>query len=137
MSDENDMWAGFEVISVYTRKQAIDDGTLADLSALIPDVCKEIFPAVSVCCSSAVWSDIQKAVSSEQHRNDLAGVVHDLLWMAKQPLVSAVKKGETAYPFRCIITGIARRTLHNFICELGTTDDGTSPAITIYYPGEG
>lgn len=136
MSEEN-MWEGFEVISVYTRKQAIDDGVLADLSVLVPDVCGEIFPQVSVACSEAVWRDIQKAVASERHCNDLKGVTHDLLWMARQPLANAVKRGETAFPFKCIITGIARRTLHNFVCDMGVTDDGEKPAITIYYPGEG
>lgn len=136
MSDKNDMWAGFEVISRYTRNQAISDGVLADLSAICPDVCKEIYPGISVACTEAVWRDVQKAVASEKHCNDLPGVIHDLLWMSKQLLESAVKRGDTEYIFRCIITGIAFRTLHNFKCCLGVADDEKTPAITIMYPTE-
>lgn len=136
MSDTNDFWAGFEVVSVYTRDDAISDGVLADLSALVPDVCREIYPGVSVACTETVWRDIEKAVASKKHCNDIKGVVHDLLWMSKQSLESAVKRGETEYQFRCIITGIAFRTMHTFKCCLGVCDDGETPAITIMYPQE-
>lgn len=136
MSDKDNVWGGFEVIYQYTRQQGIEDGVLADLSALVPDVCREIYPDVSVACTSAVWKDIEKAVDNKKCCNDLAGVVHDLLWMSKLELKSAVVQGKMAFPFRCTITGIGFRTLHNFVCALGVADDGTTPAITILYPGE-
>lgn len=136
MSEENDMWEGFEVISQYTMKQGIEDGVLADLTNLVPDVCRKIYPGITVVCTSAVWSDNQKAVASVKHHNDLKGVIHDILWMSKLLLESAVKRGDTEYLFRCIVTGIARRTMHTFMCVLGVCDDGETPAITIMWPEE-
>jgi hypothetical protein len=76
-------WDDAEVISVYTRKQAIEDGVLVDLSAVAPDVCSQHFK-YPVACTAAVWSIIDKAVQNKKHHNDLNGVVHDILWMSRK-----------------------------------------------------
>jgi hypothetical protein len=72
-------WDGYEVIHVYTREQAIEDGTLVDLTPWA----KETGFKVPVACTSAVW-DLIEANEAERERafQDTRGRAHDVLWMA-------------------------------------------------------
>jgi hypothetical protein len=74
----NDFWKDAELISSYSREQAVADGVLVDLLALTsPGVCKR-----PTYCTSSVWEIVDKAVKNPRWLNDLNGVIHDLNWMA-------------------------------------------------------
>ena len=49
-----------DVISSYSRKQAIEDGVLVDLSAMAPGLCLEHYKH-PIACTSSVFAIVQKA----------------------------------------------------------------------------
>ena len=114
-----------EVIDTYTRAEAIDDGTLIDVSKHAAGYFK--FP---VAVTQNVWSTIQQAVNNKKHCNDLEGVLHDVFYMAQ--LASKTSEGDMI-KFTVIITGAGRKKYHNLwaICGPG---DNAEPVITIMYP---
>lgn len=116
-----------EVISVYTREQAIEDGTLVDLSAVAPEVCRQHFK-YPVACTAAVWAIIDKAVKNPKWHNDLNGVVHDILWMSKANKTR--RYDATTHLFKVIIKGAGRQSVFEFkiICGPG---DQAEPVLTI------
>lgn len=131
---QENIFEGFEVIHTYTRKQAIKDGVLVDLSANFPEVCRIYrFP---VACTSSVWALIEEAVSNKRHGNDfndLKGVVWDILYMSQRGVIR--RPDESTVYFQVIITGTGRRKLHTLKAVCGPGDDG-EPVITIMFPEE-
>lgn len=121
-----------EVISSYSRRQAIEDGVLADLSALAPEVCAQHFRH-PVACSAGVWALIEKAIGSRTACNDLNGVVHDILWMSKA-MGRRVAGDEQTRVFPVIITG-GRKRNHTLKIHCGPGDN-SEPVLTVMLLGE-
>lgn len=48
-------WDGVEVISHYSRSQAIDDGVLADVDELFPGLAREQGVIIPVACTTELW----------------------------------------------------------------------------------
>jgi len=120
-----------DVVFAYTRKQAIEDGVLVDLNAVAGDVCRQHFK-VPIACTAAVWALIDKAVKSPKHCNDVAGVVHDILFMSKTGL--ARKVDDSTRIFTVIITGGRKRNHQlKLVCGPG---DNAEPVVTIMLPEE-
>ena len=123
-----------EVISSYTRAQAIDDGVLVDLSALCPsDTRLYKWP---VACTAAVWSLIEKACHKtetdeyvEVPLNEVGPWVWDLCWMSIKAKTSVISPSEHLF-----ICTIGRRA-HTFKAVCGPGDNG-EPVITIMLPDE-
>lgn len=128
--DSDDSLFG-DVISRYTRAQAIADGQLVDLSALVGDVCRSHYKH-PIACTAGVWIIIDKAIKNRRHCNDLGGVVHDMLWMSRK--VSHQINASTR-SFRVIITGAGRSKYHDFVISCGPGDNA-EPVMTIMLPGE-
>ena len=126
------MFSEAEVIYSYTRKQAIDDGVLIDLSALAPDVCRQHYKG-SVACTTGVWEIVERAIANKHWRNDLNGVVHDILWMSRHGKVADLDASTIL--FRVIIKGAGRRSLYAFKVVCGPGDAG-EPVITVMLPDE-
>lgn len=126
------IFADCEVISRYTRADAIQDGTLVDLSANFPDISGQLYK-YPVACTAAVWAIVETAVANKEHCNDFAGVVWDILWMSQRGVVR--KFDDSSHIFRVIITGAGRQKYHDFkiICHGG---DEAEPVLTIMLPGE-
>ena len=121
-----------EVISSYTRAQAIKDGVLVDLSAKVPALCREHYKW-PIACTAAVWSIIESAVSNKRHCNDLEGVIHDILWMSRK--CAWYFPDDTTANFRVTITGAGRQRLFTFkmVCGPGDTSE---PVLTLMLEGE-
>jgi len=67
-----------KIISSYSRKQAIEDGVLIDLSQWA----KETGFVMPVACTSAVWGQyIEPPAELKGLGQDVRGRCHDLLWM--------------------------------------------------------
>ena len=126
----NELFTNDDLISVYTRAQALDDGFLVDLNQWIP--VNESGYKYPVACTSAVFAIIEKAVDNKHHCNDYKGVIWDILWMSK---VMPVRRWETGQLFRVKITGAARQSLFTFKIECSGGDDG-EPIMTIMLPDE-
>ena len=66
-----------DVIYSYTRKQAIDDGVLVDLSR---EPVIKTFWNHPFACTDSVWAVIEAGVSAGL---DLDGILHDVCWLAR------------------------------------------------------
>ncbi len=76
---EGGFWDGAEVISVYTRAQAIEDGVLADVTG----VAREAGFTVPVALTAAVWALVEPTERErEEYLQDVQGRLWDVLWMA-------------------------------------------------------
>jgi len=85
-----------EAISTYTRKQAIEDGVLVDIS----EMAAEAGFNCPVAITRAAWADCvewTEADSNRQTTQDESGRLWDVLWMAKL----AARRGgsKTTYQF--------------------------------------
>jgi hypothetical protein len=112
-----------EVIHSYTRKQAITDGVLVDLSQF--EVVRQHWKH-HVACTDTVWSLIETAVN--EHAKDHIGILHDLSMCAKANM--GHQSGDTIR-FSCIV---GRSTYHfKFHCGPGDTAE---PVLTLMLPHE-
>ena len=126
-----------EIISSYSRADAIADGVLID--AMIGD-----FESVSrqhykypVAMTSAVYAIIDQAVKAQKYCNDYAGVWHDILHMAKQGRDIA---GGTGKEFEVYIQRFNAESFHaqnretfHILCGPG---DNAEPVLTVMLPNE-
>jgi hypothetical protein len=119
-----------DVISTYTRRQAIEDGVLVDLDQdTMGEVCRSHYK-YPIAATIEVFEIMNKAVQNKKHLNDFAGVLHDMLWMSK---VYKRQISETTVIFRVKIKGAGRRSVYDFKLVVGPGDDG-EPVITIMNP---
>jgi len=126
----------FEVISSYSRAQAIEDGVLVDVS----EVAREggfKWPCV---ITTGVHALIEKAVGSPKHCNDYQGVLWDILTMARHACLYEDKAIENPgrtrqLPFKVIINGCGRRRYQDMKIACGPGDT-VEPVLTIMLPGE-
>lgn len=148
-----DFWTDAPIISRYTRRQAIEDGVLVQLSGpgyagddWVPATCQEAgfrFPlamttAAFVDCVSPIDGDGMKLAPCQ----DIKGRLWDVLWMLKQAIrthrgptnlirfslrrVPNIPTGSRCHP---------RPQLVNLKAVCGPDDDG-EPCITIMLPEE-
>jgi hypothetical protein len=126
------MFNDAELISVYTRAQAIEDGVLVDLMQdTMAEVARQHYKH-PIACTAAVWDIMQKAVENERYGNDYAGVLHDMLWMSR---VYKRQIAENIVIFRVKITGAGSRSVYDFKLIVSPGDDA-APVITIMLPEE-
>jgi len=114
-----------EVIYTYSRKQAIDDGVLVDLSSLFPKDTR--IYRCPVACTSSVWGFIEKACKGNE--GEPGAWVWDLCWMSVKAKCKVFSPSE--HLFRCII---GRKT-HTLKARCGPGDD-MEPAVTIMLQNE-
>ena len=107
-----------EVIYSFTRKQAIADGVLVDLSQF--EVVRQHWKH-HVACTDTVWSIIETAVN--EHAKDHTGILHDLSMCAKAHM------GHTSSDtirFSCIVGP----NTYNFKFHCGP-GDAAEPVLTL------
>ena len=118
-----------DVISMYTRSQAIEDGEQVKLEGEQAAMARQLYK-YPVYLTNSVWTLVEKAVANKKHHNDLNGVLWDILWMSTRYRPD----GDTTW-FRVTITGTGRKRLFTMIAKVGPTDyNDPSPAITIMLP---
>lgn len=120
------------VIYSYTRKQAIEDGVLVDLTPWA----KESGFCISVVCTSAVWHgwivppDKAKATGQSER-----GRAHDLLFMLLTAIRRSPKSTDLLY-FKVLFQQSPGRTeTVRFKAVCGPGDQG-EPVVTIMEPNE-
>lgn len=112
------------IISRYTRAQAIADGYLVDLSKLYPNDTR-IFRC-NVACTATVWKKLKN--QDDNHGNP---AVWDLCWMSVHRKVKELSKYE--HLFECSIPFEAEPDI--FKAHIGGGDYGEA-VITIMMPQE-
>ncbi len=114
-----------EVVYSYTRKQAIEDGVLVDLSGIETIKAHWKYPFA---CSAMVWEIVESALQKDGQ--DLNGICHDISWMA----LIAVRTGRQdagQIHFKVIIAG----TKHALKLHIGPGDT-PAPVLTLMLPNE-
>ena len=120
-----------EVIYAYTRKQAIIDGYQVLLADDHAELAREVGWKYPVYLTSGVWDLVEQAVASIKDGNDLAGVLWDILMMAR----FGKEITEDTRKFQVMISKFGRKHRHLFYVQVGPTDiDDPAPAITVMMP---
>jgi hypothetical protein len=114
-----------EAIFSYSRKQAIADGVLVDLSQFVE--IKQLWKH-HMACTDTVWAIIEDAVRDAG--NDLAGILWDISHMAMA--AARVRGADVDIIFFKVIIG---RTTHQLKLHVGPGDDG-EPVLTLMLPRE-
>lgn len=129
---KNNEWNEFfgEVISSYSRKQALEDGVLVDLNQFIP--VGESGYKYPVACTITVWEIIERAVNNPKFGNDYEGIVWDILQMSRN---CPTKRWTTGCIFQVVIIGAGPKKIFSFKIECGPGDRG-EPVLTVMLPEE-
>ncbi len=120
----------FDVIYTYTRKQAIEDGVLVDVST----TAREAGINFPVALTSAVWD--MYVVPSEKLADSgqsIAGRLWDLLWMFR---LKAMRSNKSLLYFSCLFLDVNEKLDEVKFKALCGPGDNAEPVITIMLPGE-
>ena len=125
----NDFWG--EPIYSYSRKQAIADGVLVDVSIMAAEAGIKYPTAVT----SRVWDEL--VVPDEDSRKEgqsEPGRMWDILWMLRMTIQTGEPGNEVRFPVIFVAAGNRRTTVTlKSICG---PDDDLSPCITILFEDE-
>lgn len=143
------LFDGAEVISVYTRAQAIADGVLVDVS----DAARQLGIRFPVAMTEAAWMRYVAVGDGDGADQSESGRLHDVLYMFRHAMVRCegsemtfslyvAKNGASntllaneAAPERGSGFRLARHRLVTLAAVCGPGDDA-EPVITIMMPGE-
>lgn len=114
-----------EVVFSYTRKQAIADGVLVDLSQAEAAQRHWKYP---LACTDAVWAIFKDAM--ERQGCDMDGIIHDLSFIAKLKYQTFRDRADRMV-FKASIAGRS----HTFKFHIGSGDKG-EPVLTLMLPHE-
>jgi hypothetical protein len=136
MTPEN-FWADAEVISTYSRAQAIEDGVLVDLCQA-GDFAKSVKEAgfkFPIACTTEVFAEcIGLTKAAEKAGNDINGRLWDVLWMLKCAIRRAKNTDRIEFVVR-IVRDRVRPTPTELVAVCGPGDNA-EPVITIMFPGQ-
>ena len=123
---------GAPIIYSYSRKQAIEDGVLVDLSPWA----KETGFSIPVACTAAVWSQyVEPSESSKASGQSERGRANDLLWM----LYLAIKKQPGAADllmYEVIFMNAAGKQETVSLKAICGPGDDAKPVLTVMLPHE-
>lgn len=126
----NSFFKNSDNVYIYTRKQAIEDGILVDVT----ETAKEAGINIPVALSCAVW-DLY-VVPSEKLENSgqsATGRLWDLLWMFR---CQALRCNSTLVYFSCLFLNENDRLDEVKFKALCSPGDNHEPVVTIMLPGE-
>ena len=137
MEPQKDFWTDAEVISTYTRRQAIEDGVLVDLmqEELIDLVADAGFKFPVAMTAEAFGDYVALTPAAKRACNDIKGRLWDVLYMLAAEIRKAQRRGNTdttIFKFYCV-TERVRPTLCTLKAVCGPGDTG-EPVITIMHP---
>ena len=113
-----------EVITSYSREQALEDGVLVDGNQEeLTEVSRQHF-RYPIAMTYAVFAIMEKTVTAPRSTCDFQGVWHDVCWMARSPLARIVD------PTTRLFTVKIGRKNHHMKVVCGPNDDG-SPCLTV------
>ncbi len=123
------------VLFAYTRRQAIEDGMLVDVT----ETAREAGFRIPVAVSRSVWERLVALPEGYRGFQDERGRLWDVLWMARH---YALRAADSDRVRMCVPVRDIRKDLrdsnrpprrHFPVMAIGAGDDG-SPAITVMFP---
>lgn len=128
------MFTDADLIHVYTRREALDDGVLMDAGA----TAREAGFKVPVALTAQVWATCVSWSPDERTPQDEDGRLWDVVWMAALAARAAARRGDNgrvAFEVRVVPRGGRRPKLTRLSLMLGPGDRGECVA-TILAPDE-
>ncbi|MFK0004992.1 DUF6573 family protein [Paenarthrobacter sp. NPDC090522] len=134
----NDFWADAEVISAYSRAQAIGDGVLKDVTELA----REAGFTYPVALTAGAWAEAVTWNPAQGEGQDETGRLWDVVWMGS----AAIRRNRGRHaaatnrlPFHLYripnVPDATEATELELVMEIGGGDEG-EPVITIMLPTE-
>jgi hypothetical protein len=119
-----------DIIDVYTRSQAIEDGVLVDVS----ETAREAGIKFPVAVTRAVWDDIVEPDEiATSHGESSSGRLWDVLWMLRVAIKQGMDGDTVRYYMLATKEGRKRKVELKAVCGPGDTME---PVITIMLPDE-
>jgi type I site-specific restriction-modification system R (restriction) subunit len=115
-----------EVISTYTRKEAIEDGFLFEVRE---NILKEAGIKFNTCISAGINAIIEDAIKKSEGMNDFEGIIWDILTMLKY----GIKRSTDPERVNFIVKIWKSNITMYAVCGGG---DKGEPVITIMLPNE-
>jgi uncharacterized protein DUF6573 len=124
-------WEGVEVISAYTRAQALEDGVLVDITAWA----REAGFTFPIAVTSGVWEVLKPSPELEADGEDVVGRGWDMLTILRESIRGAARTDEVHFaPMFTMMPGRKVEPVEMWAkCSPG--DDG-EPVITVLLKGE-
>jgi len=130
-------------ISIYTRKDALEDGVLVELD---PELCKEVGFHCPFDATRSVWTIIEPNEQEQGDGQDLTGRMWDVLNLARftlKRIVDREKTWDVTVQFPCAFwmkrpeyrAGRRGQVTIQLKAVLGADFDG-SPCVTVMLPNE-
>jgi hypothetical protein len=131
------MFEAAEIISTYTRAEAIEDGVLVDMmQGELGEAVREAGFRFPIAMTEAAFSKcVALTPAAERAGNDINGRWWDVLWMLRQAIVRQGPGGWTLrFEVRCVVESV-RPSRVQLKSVMGPGDQG-EPVITIMLPEE-
>lgn len=124
-----------EIISSYTRKEALDDGYQICLSTEYPKLCSQFY-SIPIYITKTVWDRIVDL--DAQKKQKIRDSLFDLLYMSiNSPEFKRLTRSLVEFKFFLPFEGTSHSTLVTLMAECGAIDmHDPRPCITIMYPEE-
>ena len=124
-----DFWKGAEIISTYTRKQAIEDGVLIDVS----EMAKEAGIKHPTAITQNLWSSWVEVPEGLEGLQDASGRLWDVLWMFS---IAARKATGPHLTYSVLFQTKERKMKKVQLNAVYGPGDNAEPVITIMLPGD-
>lgn len=128
---EENIWKDAEVISVYTRAQAIEDGVLVDLS----DLAREAGFKFPLAVTQGVWAVLNPTKELEAAGQDMKGRAWDMLTILRHAIRGALRTDEVRFAPLFLREPGQRVEPVEMWAKCGPGDDA-EPVITVMFNGE-
>ena len=137
MNDKSGFWDDAEIVSTYTRAQAIEDGVLVDLrQGDLEEVVQNAGLKYPVACTAEVFAEcVNLTGAAKRAGNDMKGRLWDVLWMLKMAIRRAQRSTDRISFTVRIVRDRVRPTPTELVAVCGPGDNA-EPSITIMFPGQ-
>ena len=127
-NEKKNLFLEGEVIFAYSRKQALEDGVLIDVT----DFAKDAGFRYPVAVTRALWEDIE-CIPHSKGFQDVDGRLWDVLWMG----YIAIRRSNEASDTLCyqLIMHVGQRKFYTVKLVCGPGDEA-EPVITLMRPDE-
>jgi len=123
----------WDVVSAYSRAQAIEDGVLVDVTEWgSADKGFHGGFRIPVAMTAALWASVDGIPERARGIEDVRGRAHDVLWMASLAIRSA-PPGADRVRFSVLMSVKAGRRVLRLLAVIGPGDAG-EPVLTLGYP---
>lgn len=122
-----------DVISSYSRAQAIADGVLVDVTEWASAGKGGMLGGfkIPVAITQALWATIESIPESQKSQQDVRGRAHDVLWMASCAARAGGKRSRA--PFEVLMSVREGKRVLRLLIDVGPGDHA-EPVVTIGYP---